>query len=705
MYKRQDVTYDDGNGPTTVSGVSGDITVGPFAAGAIVDVTVADSADGTCNATSSITTPIACPPAEDNCMGAITIPVTPDNCIGITTGNNTGATDSNNDVPAPPAATCTAYNGGDIWFKLTVPASGNVTISGAPSPGCCSFLWYEVYTGTTCSDLASLVCSSTNGNDPSLFETILNGQVPGSTLWIRAWDSNNDNGPGEFNFCAKEVLPVANDECNSAEVIIESSDINCNNSESSTTLNATVSANNDCSFSPDVWFELQAVSSSITVTSTNLMPAGSSGLVPVSTVLMVYETCTGTNIACAFSPVTFTAIPGNTYYIAASTRDVNNFTAAATFDICAYPTPQPPINDACVDAVGITPSNTDACENKVAGTTYFSTFSSENICAGGGNDVWYSFVASANTLGVLVDNLQPTPAGGVPANAVVGVFSGACGSFTQLACVFDNIEIPVTIGETYYISVTCRDAGNFPVFSDFDVCVYNPPPLNDNCENSTVLAVNDSGSLINQSFAGAEASGIGTEICDVAGTPTPRDVWYSVTTIQNFADLTITVEPGPNSDLVVAVYEACGSPIPEQCVDLAGNGGNETINFSADANTEYFVRVYEKIVSGQPFEIEVEAVGYCSGGDNTFTGTDGNWNISSNWTGCIPSGPYVGTLTIMGSVNTMTLGDFELTGDLIIQDGAIFEHNNGNSFTVNGDIILEDGGNINNTSTLITTDQ
>ena len=77
------------------------------------------------------------------------------------------------------------------------------------------------------------------------------------------------------------------------------------------------------------------------------------------------------------------------------------------------------------------------------------------------------------------------------------------------------------------------------------------------------------------------------------------------------------MEPGPNSDVVVAIYDACGSVIPEACVDLGGNGGVETINFlalfkdkkgnqSSTRDANYFVRVYEKVTSGEPFEISTQ---------------------------------------------------------------------------------------------------
>ncbi|WP_034057870.1 T9SS type A sorting domain-containing protein [Lacinutrix jangbogonensis] len=142
------------------------------------------------------------PPVEDICSGAIPITVgTNGVCAAMAVGNSTASTNSDLD-PSTPAATCTSFNGGDIWFSLVVPASGNVTISGDASPDCCSYLWYEVYEGSDCTALTSVQCSATNGNDPSGFEMALTGRTPGETLYIRAWDSSNDNGPGDFNMCA-----------------------------------------------------------------------------------------------------------------------------------------------------------------------------------------------------------------------------------------------------------------------------------------------------------------------------------------------------------------------------------------------------------------------------------------------------------------------------------------------------------------------
>jgi len=529
------------------------------------------------------------PPPEDNCLGAITIPVTADMCTGITTGDNTGATDSNSDVPAPPAATCTAYAGGDIWFKLTVPASGNVVISGANSDGCCSYLWYEVYTGADCSTLTSLACSDTNSgtdnNDPSTYETSISGQTPGDMLWIRAWDSSNDNGPGEFNFCAYELS------CTAATVSIPVDPID----------------NTNCPATVDVSISIDDLgdSGTLTISAEDDMgnPAGTGG--PL--------------MAAGIFTITDIPVPQTSWTITIAHE------SNPTCDVILGPflLNCPPVNDNMCDAEGLTinaapTSGTNAYSvfeaNEAPGTCWVSTTV--------GNSVWYSFVAPGSGLVEITTDFVT-----LLNDTQISLYSiSDCTDFltaTEMYCDEDGgvtgdgwnsyIETsgaPLTGGDTYYIQVD----GYAEAVGDFQIQVNELAPENDDCATAAVLAMNTTGSLIDQYFAAASASGSGTEICDVAGTPTPSDVWYSINTDADGGNLIVIVEPGPQSDVVVAIYDACGAPIPEQCVDLGGNGGIETINFTAlfkdqkgnvssTRDADYFVRVYEKIPSGQPFEI------------------------------------------------------------------------------------------------------
>lgn len=529
------------------------------------------------------------PPPEDNCMGALTIPVTADMCTGITTGDNTGATDSNSDVPAPPAASCTAYAGGDIWFKLTVPASGNVIISGANSDGCCSYLWYEVYTGTDCSSLASLVCSDTNSgtdnNDPSTYETSITGQNPGDMLWIRAWDSSNDNGPGEFNFCAYELS------CTAPTVTIPADPID----------------NTNCPATVDVSISIDALgdSGTLTISAEDDMgnPAGTGGMTSATGIFTITDI----------------PVPQSSWTIIVSHE------SNPTCDVILGPflLNCPPLNDNACDAQALVIN-----DPQVAGTNAYSTFETNEspgscwVSTTVGNSVWYTFVAPGSGLVEVTTDFAT-----VLNDTQISLYEVTdCADLltaTEVNCdedggttgngwnsYFETSGAPLTGGNTYYVQVD----GYAAAVGDFEIQVNELAPANDDCATAAVLAMNTTGSLINQYFANATPSGIGTEICDVAATPTPSDIWYSINTDADGGNLIIVVEPGPNSDVVVAVYDACGSPLPEQCVDLGGNGGVETINFLANAkddkgnesstrDADYFVRVYEKIVSGQPFEI------------------------------------------------------------------------------------------------------
>jgi hypothetical protein len=136
------------------------------------------------------------PPANDDCVNAIALTVgTNVNNIPITT-TNVSATNSN-----PPAPGCAAFTGGDVWFTVTVPASGSVTLeTNALSGSAVTDTGMAVYSGT-CGALTLLACdddSSTNGN----FSLIsLNGLNPGQVLYVNAWEYLND-AFGEFLIAA-----------------------------------------------------------------------------------------------------------------------------------------------------------------------------------------------------------------------------------------------------------------------------------------------------------------------------------------------------------------------------------------------------------------------------------------------------------------------------------------------------------------------
>ena len=133
-------------------------------------------------------------PVNNDCSGAIALTV--NSTCNFETYSNLGATDSGVAAPA-----CSSYNGGDVWFSVTVPNSGNITIdsdTGDITDGALA-----VYSGT-CGNLTEIGCdddSSDNGLMPKL---TLNNLTPGDQLFIRFFEYGG-NTFGTFQICVSTV--------------------------------------------------------------------------------------------------------------------------------------------------------------------------------------------------------------------------------------------------------------------------------------------------------------------------------------------------------------------------------------------------------------------------------------------------------------------------------------------------------------------
>ena len=138
---------------------------------------------------------------NDNPCNAIALPVT--SSCNMTAYSTVGATASAG-VPAPG---CGVYNGGDVWFSAVVPANGILSIN--TQAGILADAAMALYRGT-CNSLTLIECDDDDGPGlmPGIYRT---GLTPGSTVYIRVWDRNNDES-GDFSLCVKSV------NCNSASV-------------------------------------------------------------------------------------------------------------------------------------------------------------------------------------------------------------------------------------------------------------------------------------------------------------------------------------------------------------------------------------------------------------------------------------------------------------------------------------------------------
>lgn len=135
-------------------------------------------------------------PSNDNPCSAISIPVNLSCSYSNYTTVNATATAG---VPAPG---CASYSGGDVWFTVTVPASGEVTID--TQAGVITDSGMAWYTGT-CGSLTLLECDDDDSANGAMSTITRTGLTPGATIWIRFWEYGNDNN-GTFGICATTQL-------------------------------------------------------------------------------------------------------------------------------------------------------------------------------------------------------------------------------------------------------------------------------------------------------------------------------------------------------------------------------------------------------------------------------------------------------------------------------------------------------------------
>ena len=142
------------------------------------------------------------PPANDLCSGAINLTagnVFDDNPL---VGTNVGATGSG-ELPLPG---CAVYDpadptgfGGDVWYSVTIPSDGNLTIQTNANPtGSGGDSGIAVYSGT-CGALALVECDDDDSPDGAYSQVVIEpvDGLADQLVYIRVWEFG---GNAELNF-------------------------------------------------------------------------------------------------------------------------------------------------------------------------------------------------------------------------------------------------------------------------------------------------------------------------------------------------------------------------------------------------------------------------------------------------------------------------------------------------------------------------
>lgn len=121
------------------------------------------------------------------------------------TYTNQGATDSGIGSPG-----CASYNGGDVWFSVTVPLSGSLVFDS--NTGDITDGGMAVYNSPTndCNNLTMIECDDDGSANGAMSFIEQNGLTPGATIWIRFWEYGGNNN-GTFDLCVWEPGPPPND--------------------------------------------------------------------------------------------------------------------------------------------------------------------------------------------------------------------------------------------------------------------------------------------------------------------------------------------------------------------------------------------------------------------------------------------------------------------------------------------------------------
>ncbi len=506
-------------------------------------------------------------PVNDDCTGAIEVPLISATTAGSTLNRFT------NDLATKTIAGCTVTNAGwsninDVWYKFTATSTTHPIVIGA-----------DAYASSECSIYSGSLGSLTSIGSFNFFErfeikTLTNLQ-PGATYYIRI------GAPGIVNFTMSVYKDApSNDDCMNADTVLMSSSFKCENNFSiSNRLTATNSTGN-CSLpaTKDVWFIFKATSADITVraqeqgsTAINLgLLQGSCGAL----------TClvNTTNATFSYSGLTV----GSYYFL-----QVGGGQEDRQVSICISPKM---VNDECNGAINLAIKPYNQLRNNIA---YFGDATqSLPSCTGSyeAKDLWYQFTAADTACLVTIDG----------DGGFFQVFSGLCGSLNSIHC-SSGSQLPITttertekisgltIGEVYYLRIYPFTASSKTLYT-IDV---NALPANNECSGATMLQPQQGLAYEPLSDNGILQATESLPPC--IATFAPKDIWYQFTATGSSAAIMSNREAGdgPSTVMGFQLYSGgCGSLTSIACFSQGAvlHKGQTITNLIAGQT--YFIRQY-----------------------------------------------------------------------------------------------------------------
>ncbi len=532
--------------------------------------------------------------------------------------DNTEATDTAIDDPS-----CGSYAGGDLWYRVTVPDSGMVTVESQTDDDSITDTALSIYEGEI-GALVEVVCNDDGG--PGLFSLAeVEGRTPGEVLFVRIWEWNGGS-VGTFQISAYDTPPPVNDDPEGAIPLMVGSvftdfPVTASNVSATDTMIDDPSCGNYGG--ADVWFTVVVPSTG----QLNVETDTAGGITDTGMSLYTGEIGALVELNCndddgnglfSLNAVDDPALAGMTLFVRVWEWGGGGF---GPFQVAAY-------SDCAVDAVSIEITDTGETETTIcAGDAFPDPIDVTVVGDGiGTNNGW---VVTDNA----TNDILALPAG--PPFDFNDQPVGVCGIwYIRYEDGLTGLEVGMNVSDLS----GCFDLSNPILVTRVDEG--NPcPPENDEAMTATPLTVG----MVFADFAVIGSNLNATDSVDTAPSCAAfngSDVWYIVE-VPATGNVTVETDTDDGSvgDTGLSIFEGdLGSLIEVQCNDDGGNGLYSLISLTGRTPGEVlYARVWE------------------FGGD-----TEGTFQISA----------YDNTPDCVAPINLGTLNITETSADLTWEDGG-----------------------------------
>ncbi|MBC7772367.1 MAG: hypothetical protein H7210_07730 [Pyrinomonadaceae bacterium] len=545
------------------------------------------------------------PPANDLCENATTLIA--DTFTSGTTALATGT-----------QATCGFQDVWDVWYEFTSPAAVPTlfafTITAGAFDGQATMSAYDGCGGDV------IACQDFSPFTVPIMTLTVNLQ-PGQSIRLRV--AGQGGTQDSFELYTEAGPPSApNSSCSGAIAISEGVPVTADTS------NSAASAATPCSGFPDIyglWYAFTSTQAGYHRFATDLVPSSE------RTTLAIYAACNQEPLVCTLRGDAFSTEDAAAAYsilmtqgqtvlirVALDGSGRGQFSLTATGPLA--PPPAVP-NDQCESAQTVSSMPLEAVVDITQATNdlQICTLQSqplETALAG----IWYRFAPASDVY--LVGSAEVSDEG---RNGRVTVFTGACGSLTQVFCPdnFTENGAPVLLsaGITYHILASVspsREGGSFPVSYGTTLSVHLQtitPPANDDC--ATAQRVTDSSSVLEFTTLVADADAPQPS-CIGAGGVLNNAVWFTFTTA-SAGSLTVH---GEGTNFEQYLYSPGGVLYSGSC------GALSQVACDSPLNGFFITREFDfslDLPAGQTYYLAVGAYSGPAGGDTsvtiTYTGT------------------------------------------------------------------------------------